>query len=379
MFQELKDFFTVTLAKRLSSPFLSSFIFAWCVTNYEITLLIFSGNDWNTKVTFISGIYSHFIDYYPRVLCPFLISLFYIICWPYLDMRLYSVSKRWNVEYKNRQKQIEDITPMTRGDEVKLKEKLSNHVNSTRKEIIEKEAMILSLENKIKELESILQEKRDKEQKEKEAFETIYEIDQQKNEAKVDTNEYTFNFGVSNNLRKIYSKNEKEIKQRTKINIISSMISNDGAWDYIHDIFYDYDKHILPRESDLKVFAWDRDKHDQILVDFIYDADEARVDEHRVCADFVLVHRKSRELVTRIKDEREKIVLNREYSAELLRNKKRRNAQLNKHISAEEDEMSIDGIREDESNLAEIGQKNHKTNIIIERTINEINNLNTIV
>jgi hypothetical protein len=150
MIQEIKDLFTVTLAKRLTSPFISTFMFAWCVTNYDITLLVFSGNDWNTKVSYISGLInsSSYITY--RSWSPLAISFFYLSLWPLLDMQLYKLSKKWSIKYKALQMKMEEVTPITPEERKEIEDKLNKIINEFREEIVAKESKISEIETRYK-------------------------------------------------------------------------------------------------------------------------------------------------------------------------------------------------------------------------------------
>lgn len=304
MFQEIKDFITITLAKRLSSPFLSSFIFAWCITNYDITLLIFSGSEWNTKITYISGIFNSITWSDNRFLYPLYTSLFYIVVWPALDMFFYTMSKYWSILYKNVQMRLEKITPITHEERKLIEVNYIENMDALRKDISTKSKIITDLESKINELESPATQlvNSDKEQKSTNDSGSSTEGVRKPIEDSVDKNEYTFHFGVSNNLRKIYSKNDKEIKQRTKIIVSRSMFPKEAkeAWDYIHDIYYDDDTHTMPRESDLNVIAWDKQTAVPLLVDFIYDNDVAEIDPVDVALMFVQASMATRELASRL-------------------------------------------------------------------------------
>lgn len=306
MIQEIKDFITITLAKRLSSPFLSSFIFAWCITNYDITLLIFSGSDWNTKVTYISGVFNSLTWSNNRFLYPLYTSLFYIVVWPALDMVFYTMSKYWSILYKNVQMRLEKITPITHEERKLIEVNYIENMDALRKDISTKSKIITDLESKINELESPATQlvNSDKEQKSTNDSGSSTEGVRKPIEDSVDKNEYTFHFGVSNNLRKIYSKNDKEIKQRTKIIVSGSMISKE-AWAYIHNIYYDDDTHTMPRELDLNVIAWDKQTAAVVNKEFIYDNDVDEIDPAEVATVFMNENRAKRRLADQLKNLRE--------------------------------------------------------------------------
>ncbi len=163
MYEELKDLFTVTLAKRLTSPFLSTFIFASCVTNYDITLLIFSGTDWNTKVTYISAAANSIPFWTPwesyRVRWPLIVSAFYVLLWPLFDMLFYSISKGWNILYKIIQNLLEKVTPITPEQRQKIEDKLDITINGLRERLANKEVELTEQESKNRSLLKVISDK----------------------------------------------------------------------------------------------------------------------------------------------------------------------------------------------------------------------------
>jgi hypothetical protein len=156
MFQELRDFFTVTLAKRLSSPFISTFLLAWCIANYDVVLLVFSGTEWQTKIVYIKSAFSFTVtsDYFFNVIWRFAlpvgVSFFYILVWPEWDMYFYEKTKLSSIKYKNKQMELEGITPISQEERDNLYDELNKYKEESRKEIAEKEARISELENRNK-------------------------------------------------------------------------------------------------------------------------------------------------------------------------------------------------------------------------------------
>jgi len=160
MIQEIKDAFTVTLAKRLSSPFLSSFFLALAVTNYDIVLLVFSGNDWNTKVTYISSVAGSTDIHDHRIVWPISVAFLYVTLWPGFDMALYAVSKYWSIGYKNLQLKLEGKTPLSKEERQALEDKLNESENTYRDKITKKDAQIVESDKQYKSaLETISQNK----------------------------------------------------------------------------------------------------------------------------------------------------------------------------------------------------------------------------
>lgn len=356
MIQEIKDFITITLAKRLSSPFLSSFIFAWCITNYDITLLIFSGSDWNTKVTYISGVFNSITWPNNRFLYPLYTSLFYIVVWPALDMVFYTMSKYWSILYKNVQMRLEKITPITHEERKLIEVNYIENMDALRKDISTKSKIITDLESKINELESPATQlvNSDKEQKSTNDSGSSTEGVRKPIEDSVDKNEYTFHFGVSNNLRKIYSKNDKEIKQRTKIIVSGSMISKEASA-YIHDIYYDDDTHTMPRELDLNVKAWNKQTEAVVNEQFIYDNDVDEIDPAEVATAFMnesMAKRRLAEQLKNLKDTAEEI------SLELIQLVKTRQAA--EDAMNEEEGIELDGYIYKELIVVETGIRHKK-------------------
>jgi len=146
MIQELKDAFTVTLAKRLSSPFLSSFFLAWCFWNYDVVLTVFSSDDWNLKLTIIKGSFIG-LEYLTRFVAPVGLAVFFVFLWPIFDMRLYKITKDRSIKFKELQIHLEGETPITREEKQELEDKYNKSANIFRGEISQ-------LENKVSELEA---------------------------------------------------------------------------------------------------------------------------------------------------------------------------------------------------------------------------------
>lgn len=152
MFQDLKEAITVTLAKRLASPVLSSFFLSWLIINYDITLLLFSGQSWSVKVQYIQNSFDSTSEIYLNLILPIGTALFYVFLWPFLDMYFYKWSKEMNFKYREIQKNIEDKAPMTRKEERNLRSELRDYQESSREEIANKDVRIGELESRNKEL-----------------------------------------------------------------------------------------------------------------------------------------------------------------------------------------------------------------------------------
>lgn len=82
-FEFLRDAFAPVsdaIKSRLSSPLTSSFVIAWCATNYKFILIIFSDNQVSTIFRLINNhIYPDITAAILRTTIPFFLALFYLI------------------------------------------------------------------------------------------------------------------------------------------------------------------------------------------------------------------------------------------------------------------------------------------------------------
>lgn len=146
MFDEMRDLFAATMLKRLSSPFVSTFILSTIVTNYDIVFLLLDGQSWYLKSDIISGIFS--VDNYltsSRFLFPLGFTSFYVFFWPFIDMQIYRWTHWLNNKYKEIQKKIVDEKPMTREEENKFKQRWINENSKLRAELSDKSLIIEDL------------------------------------------------------------------------------------------------------------------------------------------------------------------------------------------------------------------------------------------
>ncbi|MBQ4837128.1 hypothetical protein [Pseudoalteromonas luteoviolacea] len=114
MFQEFRDFLTITLAKRLSSPFLVTLIFTWAVVNIDMVLLVFSNVPWDVQQANITNYYTKFEWY--RLALPLLITGFYVFVWPFLDMYIFKFTKELNFKFKELQIKLEGEQPISKDE-----------------------------------------------------------------------------------------------------------------------------------------------------------------------------------------------------------------------------------------------------------------------
>ncbi len=167
------------MAKRLTSPFLSTLIFTWCIANYELVLMAFSSTEWNSKVAYINGVLD---DYFVRSIMfwgtewnrwvsPLLITCLYVFAWPYLDMKIYKYSRKQHHEYKKLQIAADELTPLSDEEAQELRVEIQQaeakaQVVAFEKEqqINAKDARIQNLENSIKSLTQELESRMTHEQ-----------------------------------------------------------------------------------------------------------------------------------------------------------------------------------------------------------------------
>ncbi|MCG7550465.1 hypothetical protein [Pseudoalteromonas sp. Of7M-16] len=152
MFQEFRDFLTITLAKRLSSPFLGTFIFTWAVVNIDMVLLVFSNVPWDVQQANITSYYTKFEWY--RLVLPLLITGFYVFIWPYLDMYIFKFTKELNFKFKELQIKLEGEQPISKDELDTLRASHKADKKAYDADIEAHEKTIKQLKDEVKELES---------------------------------------------------------------------------------------------------------------------------------------------------------------------------------------------------------------------------------
>lgn len=255
MIQDLKDAFTVTLARRLSSPFLSSFIIAWCFWNYDVVLLVLSGADWDTKVTYINGVFVGW-TYACRVTAPIFIAAIYVYAWPWIDMEIYGYSKQRAIDYKNKQMKLEGVTPITPEERIKLEEKYSRSQQSFRNEISEKEDTISELKERISEGANKLREQADEIEKlklelddttidsmleETEKTEVTLDDEAASRSEKPDIKTFAFKYRLSDKVKKEVSRKGLSVEDTYLLQFEHGDIDED-VFEAFHDSQYDAHK-----------------------------------------------------------------------------------------------------------------------------------------
>jgi hypothetical protein len=279
MIQEIKDLFTVTLAKRLSSPFISTFLLAWCVTNYDITLLVFSSNDWNTKISYISVIVSSLsiTDY--RVLWPLVVSVFYVALWPAIDMGFYWLSKYWAIQYKKLQMYMDKIKPITPDERDFIEDKLNKTINEFREEVIAKESKISEMETRYKVVIDTSNEKDQEIQNYKNELDVMMALNKKTTPSpeatkateateatEVQSKEYYFPFKVSDTVKKNMSLNRTSIKNRLFLEFNHDEVDDD-IFRAFHDVNYDNREKRLVNGESILINIPRHDDHGEKLSD----------------------------------------------------------------------------------------------------------------
>jgi hypothetical protein len=169
MIADIKDYISITLAKRLVSPFVSTFLFCWCVANYNIWIVIFSSVEWTTKLAYIQHDLSldftsigSFIVSSSYFTIPLIITLFYIFLWPKIDIKIYEYSRKQNVEYRELQIKLDKETPVSESKLKDFHERWEEKFSQYNKNLAQKNAIIQDLEKNAVELQSKFNSNKDK-------------------------------------------------------------------------------------------------------------------------------------------------------------------------------------------------------------------------
>lgn len=104
-----------SLAERLSSPFLGSFVVAWCLWNWKFLVILFSAATVSQTFNLVEKV--AYPDWYTIVTCgilyPVLSALAYIFIYPYPARFIYAFTLRRQREINETRQQIADETPLT--------------------------------------------------------------------------------------------------------------------------------------------------------------------------------------------------------------------------------------------------------------------------
>lgn len=231
---DLKDALTVKLAERISSPFISTFILSWCITNYDIFLLIFSGVDWGTKIHYIDSIYkSGYEIWLQKIAIPFGATLFYIFIWPTIDFRIYRYTKRRSNKIKQERIDIDQETPLSESDRLKFYQKSREIERKHQQELTVRDTEVEELKGDLGELNGKIVELRkelasvEDVSKENQLFKT--ELDSLKSELSSTFNDLKDALETNSNLEGEISEHKDKSKEensrlRDELNSVSSAL-----------------------------------------------------------------------------------------------------------------------------------------------------------
>lgn len=99
MLEDIEKSVKATLYDRLTSPLIGSYIFAWCIYNYKVFLVIFSELKYAEKINELNNLFVGWQFLFSFIM-PFVWSLFYIFIYPYIAKFVF---KKWQKYIKDKE------------------------------------------------------------------------------------------------------------------------------------------------------------------------------------------------------------------------------------------------------------------------------------
>lgn len=142
-----------TLYDRIYSPLSGTFIISTLLTNYKITLLLFSSLSYHEKITIINGHLCNFLYVLIYLfLIPSVITAFYLIAYPTLEQKVYRIYLNNKSKLNKIKNEIEENKMLTLKESQEILKMVNEKEMTHNEEIERKNNEIKRLKEEIKQL-----------------------------------------------------------------------------------------------------------------------------------------------------------------------------------------------------------------------------------
>lgn len=151
MFEDMMKSLRVQFYDKTSSPLMGSFVVSWLAWNYKFVLLIFSGETWLSKVSFIDNVlypsWKECLSY--GGVFPLITAALYIFAYPYPAKWVFKFSRTRQRELNKVKQDIDKESLLTAVESQALKAKIEEVRKKLTEQIEEKDAYISELEKEL--------------------------------------------------------------------------------------------------------------------------------------------------------------------------------------------------------------------------------------
>ena len=131
MFEEISNSLKARLYDFTVSPLLVTFVASWLIWNYRFWLLLTSPLSYQEKILIVKG--DLFPCWYDRLLggfvYPFGSAILFLLLYPLIANPVYKFWRQQHNKLRQIKKELDDQTPLTREDEVRIREEIRDVAN----------------------------------------------------------------------------------------------------------------------------------------------------------------------------------------------------------------------------------------------------------